>query len=159
MSDLNRHLTPDMSGGRFMSMFYMLVDTDAGNVRWTSAGHDPAIVFDAGTGRFTELEGSDIALGIDSEWQYHEQGPLELRPGQIVLIGTDGIWEARNVQGEFFGKDAIRDVIREHAQAGAEDISQAIVDAVTVFRGDREQEDDLTLVVAKIGEASQASST
>lgn len=154
MDVLNRRLSPDMSGGRYMSMFYMVFDAGARQVRWTSAGHDPAIVYDAGTGAFTELAGSDAVLGIESSWQYHEHGPMDLQPGQIFLIGTDGIWEARNTRGEFFGKDAMRDVVREHACGRSEEISQAIIDAVTAFRGDREQEDDLTLVVTKVAEAS-----
>ena len=150
MNDLNQYLAPDMSGGRSMSMFYMVFDARARQVRWTSARHDPAIVYDAVSGEFVELAGSDVALGIESSWQYHEHGPVGLLPGQIVLIGTDGIWEARNARRDFFGKDAVREIIRENAQRHAKQISQAIIDAVAAFRGNHAQEDDLTIVVAKV---------
>ncbi len=155
MHDLNRDLTPDMSGGRLMTMFCLLVDAQAPEARWISAGHDPAIVFDPAADTFEELAGEDLALGLDSEWQYHQQGPVGLHEGQVIFLGTDGIWEARNPRGEFFGKDAVRDVIRRHSRCSASEIGQAIVDAVNTFRQDRPQADDVTLVVAKVVETKR----
>ncbi len=150
MGDLNRHLASEMSGGRFMTLFFLLIDARARQARWVSAGHDPAIVFDPESNVFSELAGVDMAMGIDPGWQFREQGPVDLRPGQIMLLGTDGIWEARNPRGEFFGKEAVREVMRHHADSSAEHICEAIVDAVDTFREKRIQEDDLTLVIAKV---------
>ena len=67
-----------------------------------------------------------------------------------MVIGTDGIWEARNPAGEMFGKDALRLVIRENAQRSAEEISTAITDALRAFCDTHPQEDDVTLVVLKM---------
>ncbi|MBN2559772.1 MAG: SpoIIE family protein phosphatase [Phycisphaerae bacterium] len=154
ISDLNRNLAPDMSGGRFMTLFYLVLDARAREARWISAGHDPAIVFDPVADTFEELAGDDLALGLDREWKYSEQGPVKLREGQVIFLGTDGIWEARNPQGEFFGKDAVRDVIRSHHDRRASEIGQAIVDAVNTFRQGRAQADDLTFVVVKVAKAA-----
>ena len=150
MTDLNRYLAADMSLGRFMTMFYMVIDARARTARWASAGHDPAIIFDPATDSFSELAGSGLPLGIEPEWQYHESGPADLQPGQIILLGTDGIWESRNPQGQFFGKDALREVIRRQADAPAKQISQAVTDTLAHFRKDHAQEDDVTLVVIKV---------
>ncbi|MCH7813910.1 MAG: SpoIIE family protein phosphatase, partial [Planctomycetes bacterium] len=150
MNDLNRYLAADMSRGRFMTLFYMVIGPGARQVRWASAGHDPAICYDPGSDAFTELPGSDLPLGIDGDWQYSEHGPVELTSGQILLLGTDGIWESRNPQGCFFGKDALREIIRRHADRPAKEISNAVTATLAEFRKDRAQEDDVTLVVVKV---------
>ena len=128
----------------------MVIGARARQVRWASAGHDPAICYDPGTDAFTELPGGDLPLGIDGDWQYSEHGPVDLTSGQILLLGTDGIWESRNPQGRFFGKDALREIIRRHADRSAEQISQAVTATLSGFREDRAQEDDVTLVVVKV---------
>jgi len=107
-------------------------------------------VFDPQTDEFTELCGSDVPLGVDADWSYEERGPLALRTGQILLLGTDGIWESRNPQDRFFGKDAPREIIRRYADCPADQISRAITTALVAFRRDRHQEDDVTLVVIKV---------
>ncbi|MHC4234978.1 MAG: SpoIIE family protein phosphatase, partial [Planctomycetota bacterium] len=115
MNDLNRNLAADMSSGRFMTLLYMVIDANTGQVHWCSAGHDPAITYDPQNDEFGAFEGGDLPLGVDSAWSYTERGPGQLHPGQIIVLGTDGIWESRNSHDEFFGKDALREVIRRHA--------------------------------------------
>ncbi|MCP4250085.1 MAG: SpoIIE family protein phosphatase [bacterium] len=150
MNDLNRYLSADMSSGRFMTLFYLVIGANARQVRWASAGHDPAICYDPATDAFTELPGGDLPLGVDGDWQYSEHGPVELAAGQILLLGTDGIWESRSPQGSFFGKDALRELIRRHADRPAKEISQAVTTELAEFRKNRAQEDDVTLVVVKV---------
>jgi len=70
--------------------------------------------------------------------------------GQIIVIGTDGIWESRNPAGRMFGKDGLREVIRRNAGCSADGITHAITDALAAFRQTSPQEDDVTLVVVKI---------
>ena len=67
-------------------------------LRWVRAGHEPAVLYDPSTDRFEELSGKGIALGIDSSWQYEEEKYADLAAGQIIVLSTDGIWEARNPQ-------------------------------------------------------------
>jgi len=74
-------------------------------------------------------------------------GPLE--PGGIILLGTDGIWETSNAQGQLFGKKRLQDIFRAHAARSAQEILGAVEMAVASFRGDHPQEDDITLVVIK----------
>jgi serine/threonine protein phosphatase PrpC len=98
---------------------------------------------------FNELEGEGIALGIDDEIKYKENVKTELSKGQIIVIGTDGLWETQNKAGEMFGKERLKVLIREHAQSSAEEILTAIIDSITAYRGSVKQEDDVTLVVTK----------
>jgi sigma-B regulation protein RsbU (phosphoserine phosphatase) len=73
-----------------------------------------------------------------------------LTAGQIILVGTDGIWETRNLNGEMFGKEAVRKIIRRHHSSGAGAIRSAIIEELTRFRQHQLPEDDITLVVVKI---------
>ena len=87
---------------------------------------------------------------MDEAWKYQEENRRGLTDGQVILIGTDGIWESRNREGQMFGKAALLDLIRKNAAFSAEEILQAIIDSIKRFQQDIEPEDDVTLVVAKI---------
>ena len=150
ITHVNRHLTSERLTGKFMTLYALVIDTTARRVRFVSAGHDPAIVYRPATRDFEEWEGADPPLGIDASIQYESFTREGWAAGDVVVIGTDGIWEARNPAMEQFGKDRLRDLIREHAAAPAATIARAITDAVKHHRGPKPQEDDITLVVVKM---------
>jgi len=153
MEHANRQLASDVTGGRFMTLYFLLIDLEKKMVRWSSAGHDPAIKYNPSSKSFEELAGAGLPFGIDPRQNYREQGPLPLGEGEIIVIGTDGIWEARNPQGERFGKDRLRAVIQNNAGGSADSITRAIFDSVSEFRKTHPQEDDITLVVVKVSGA------
>ncbi len=144
---LNHHLVRDSGDARFMTLFYGILDSSDRSLRWTSGGHDPAIWLRQATGEFEELPNLDIPLGIEEGRSFEPGGPVTLEAGDIVVIGTDGIWEAANAAGEMFGKDRLRSVIADHADEPARYIHATVVDAVTAFLDGEPQEDDITLVV------------
>jgi sigma-B regulation protein RsbU (phosphoserine phosphatase) len=86
---------------------------------------------------------------VDYTFEYDEFDRT-LAPGQIVLIGTDGIWEMHNEGGERFGKDRLKEIIRMNASSTAKEIIAAIYDALNRFRGNKQPEDDITMVVFKV---------
>ena len=118
-------------------------------MRWVRAGHDPALFYDPGPDKFRELRGEGIALGIDPDGDYRENVVRELSNGQILVIGTDGIWEARNPADEMFGRERLKDLIRQNATYPSDGISASIIDALKTFQGSARQEDDITLLVIK----------
>jgi sigma-B regulation protein RsbU (phosphoserine phosphatase) len=73
-----------------------------------------------------------------------------MEAGQVVMIGTDGIWEMRNQAGEMFGKKALMEIIRNNQTASARQIADTVTEALAQFRGDEAPEDDITLVVIKV---------
>ena len=150
LSDISGHMTTDTAVGQFTTLFYAVVDAKQRTIRWSNAGHDPAILYDPETGTFEELGGAGIPLGIEADYAYTELRRSSLTPGQVVLIGTDGIWEARNGDGRPFGKEALRDLIRQHAHRPAAEITNAITDHLAKYRGEAPQKDDVTLIVIKI---------
>jgi sigma-B regulation protein RsbU (phosphoserine phosphatase) len=151
VSAMNHHLTRDvLESGRFMTLFYLTVDPQKNLLHWVRAGHDPALLYDPVSEQFEELKGAGVALGVDAEFDYNQNSKSGITNGQIIAIGTDGIWEAINHEGEMFGKDRFRDIIRRNAQAGAADIINAVYSELSRFTKGRKSEDDITLVVIKI---------
>ena len=149
VNDVNVHLVEDSTGGRFVTLVCMVIEPATKTVRWVSAGHDPVIVYEPVPDKFSELAGEDIPLGIKGDWRFKEDQRDQWCDGAVIVIGTDGVWEARNDNGEMFGKEALRDVIRRHAHRPAETICEAVSQALDAFRGSTQYRDDVTLVVAK----------
>jgi sigma-B regulation protein RsbU (phosphoserine phosphatase) len=151
ISAMNRHLTRDvMESGRFMTLFYLTVDLKKDRMGWVRAGHDPAIIYDPQKDNFEELKGSGVALGINAAFEYVENQRDGLKNGQIIAIGTDGIWEAFNKKGKMFGKQRLRNIISQNARSGADDILNAVYREINDFTQGQKSEDDITLVVIKV---------
>ena len=151
VSDVNRQMTRDFEeSGSFMTLFYLSIDPVNRNLCWVRAGHDPAIFYDPETDKFDVLRGAGMALGVDAAGRYEEFHKTGLKRGQIIVLGSDGLWEARNPQGKMFGKEPIHQIIRRNPQAIAREILTSSFNAFNVFLGDRAPEDDVTLVIIKI---------
>jgi sigma-B regulation protein RsbU (phosphoserine phosphatase) len=150
IASVNRLLAQDTRDtGQFATLFYAEITPAEKVLRWIRAGHDPALFYDSGLDQFKELRGEGIALGIDPDGNYRENVIQELSSGQILVIGTDGIWEARNQMGEMFGRERLKDLIRKNAAYPSDGISSSIIDSIKTFQGSARQEDDITLLVIK----------
>jgi sigma-B regulation protein RsbU (phosphoserine phosphatase) len=151
VTDVNRRLAQDvMDSGRFMTLFYTEIDRSQNIIRWVSAGHDPAIIYDPVKDVFKDLNGTgNLALGIMEDANFKEAA-RDIVPGQIIVIATDGIWEARNPKGEMFGKDRLHKIIRQNTSATAKEIQNNVFESIRRFQKDARLEDDMTLVVIKI---------
>jgi serine phosphatase RsbU (regulator of sigma subunit) len=150
MPRLNRLLFTDLSGTSFMTMHLSVVNAQAGVFQWVSAGHDPALIYDPERDEFTEMDKGDLPLGVIEDASFQQHIYEGLRAGQIITVGTDGIWEARNDAGAMFGKERLRSAIRESASRSAAEISQTILDRLTSFRCAGRPTDDITYIVVKI---------
>ena len=133
-----------------MTLFYMTLDPDNERLQWVRAGHDPAILYDPNNSKFEELTGNGIALGINEDFRYEQNVKTGFAEGQVIAIGTDGIWEASNTNGEMFGKRRFRNIISQNANRGASHILNAVYDELDHFTKGLKSEDDITLVVAKL---------
>ncbi|MBW2488188.1 MAG: SpoIIE family protein phosphatase [Deltaproteobacteria bacterium] len=151
VADVNAQLCKDVQdSGDFMTLFYSEINARERDMCWVSAGHDPALLFDPVTDSFTSLSGKGLPLGVDENAVYDE-AHHPLIPGNIIIIGTDGIWEAPDQQGDMFGKDRLQDLVRTHAGQKARQILEAVITAVEAFQGPgRQRQDDITLTIIKI---------
>jgi len=152
VTEMNRHLAEDLDGsGRFMTLFYLTLDTEGRTARWVRAGHDPAMIYCPVHDAFTELSAeAGLPLGVTRDSLYSEQAN-DLLSGQIIAIGTDGIWESRNREGEMFGKTRFKEAVRVHADRSAQEIMDGVFEAVYAFTEGARAEDDITLVIVKYG--------
>lgn len=152
ITDVNRHVSDDLAGsGRFMTLFSLILDPAKKRMRWVRAGHDRMIIFDPATGTVADAaDAGGIPLGVAGFAAYSENELRGLAPGQVYLIGTDGIWETHDPDRKMFGRERTYAVLRENAGKSASEISDAIFAAIREFRGRAEREDDVTLVVVKV---------
>lgn len=156
VAELNRHLILDvLNASGFMTLFFMNIDPARETIRWVRAGHEPALLYDPERDRFTELKGPGMALGIDEDYEFVENKITGVKKGQIIAIGTDGIWEATDRNGSMFGKRRFREVIRANARLGATCIIDAVFNSLHAFTAGQRRQDDVTLVLVKIGEKNK----
>ncbi len=149
ITDVNRLVSADtQETQQFMTLFFLAIEAQTGQITWVRAGHDPVLMYTPDKDHFEKLNGEGLPLGVVEDWQYLDY-QATLRPGQILVLTTDGVWEARNKKGKMFGRKRFKEIIRRHAGSGAEGIRLAIIDAIAAFRGEAQQEDDITLVVLK----------
>jgi sigma-B regulation protein RsbU (phosphoserine phosphatase) len=151
ISDVNDQLAKDVAEyHNFMTLFYLRIDCEHKTLEWVRAGHDPAIFYDPKTKSLEELDGQDIPLGVEASWTYREKKRQGLSADQIIVLATDGVWEAQNIRGEMFGKDRIHDLIWANAALSAKGILNILLDMLNRFAKGKKFEDDVTLVVVKI---------
>jgi len=150
LAHLNDQLVEDTGGDRFMTMMLMTIDAERKEMRWATAGHDTPIIYDPASDRFVELAGNGIALGLKKGVAYKENLYTDVRPGQVYMVLTDGLFEAFNKRGEMFGKKRLRKIIRRFAKLSAGEITERITLALAAFLGDTSPVDDLTFVIVKV---------
>ena len=151
VSSMNSHLAADvMQSGRFMTLFYLSISSDLQSLEWVRAGHDPALIYDPATDKFAELMGPGMALGIELDYPFTVNRREGLHDGHVIAIGTDGVWETRNINGEMFGKERFKAVLRNYAHRPASEILTAVFSTLDEFRAGRKADDDITLVLVKV---------
>ena len=150
VSDINKQLAPDVvDSGKFMTLFLIEVDTSKMVIRWANAGHDPALIYDPTNRVFETLEGGGLILG-PFESSVYEQYETGISPGHIIILGTDGIWETTDLEGNYYGKKNLKKAVADNSHLPAEQIVDRVFESLNAFRTPKTQEDDITLVIIKI---------
>lgn len=143
---LNEIFRRDCLPQSFASLVYAMFRNDSGKVRILNAGHlPPLIVRESG---IEEMPKGDPALGIQPAAKYQEQR-IEINKGEIFLIYSDGVTEARNESGEFFGEKRLTNMLADIKKLSAKDFGEKIVGEVDKFVGNAKRADDLSIVVLK----------
>jgi len=135
-----------------MTLFHLRIDPQQRGLRWVRAGHPPAYLYDPDQDNFRELMGEGLVLGVDDTFVYQENRITGLNAGQIVAVGTDGIWEACNRHGQVYGRERFLETIRRNARADANTILEAVYTDLSAFTLGVKPADDITLVVIKVRE-------
>mgnify|MGYP005850303413 FL=1 len=143
VSDL---LLADSRSGMFTTLFYGVLDTRSGGLAYASAGHNPPYWRQSATGHLVRLALRGIALGVVED-PHFENGCVVLGPGDALVLYTDGVTDAFDTAGQAFGEAGLCEAIRKAGTRPAEQLVQAINQAVQEFVNGAPQYDDYTLVV------------
>lgn len=149
---INDLLVSSTDGNMFVTFFYGLLDRSLSTFTSTNAGHNPPILLRSDR-RIERLEEGGMVLGFLPDQKYAQQ-TTTLKPGDILVLYTDGITEARDpdastIEKMLFGEDRLFQVIIDNASLSAREVQAAILQAVTTYTKNTPQEDDITLVVIK----------
>jgi sigma-B regulation protein RsbU (phosphoserine phosphatase) len=149
LDSLNEQVIEDTEDDKFVTLFHGILDDRNRSFIWSSAGHEPAYWYHKAQDTLEELPNTGMPIGILPDAVYDQAGPIIPEGGDLIIIGTDGIWEARNEHNHFFGKERFFKTIKTHALDTAQQICAAVIDEVTAFIGPGRRTDDITLIVIK----------
>jgi len=147
LTRLNRALQPTCSDNRFVTLFYAVVDLSTGELLYANGGHNPPLLARA-SGEIVSLQEGGPVLGILPSLIY-QQFRVPFSPGDALLLYSDGVTEAANAAGEEFGEERLNQVLASARQAPAEQIVDAVHDAVEAWLDGQPPADDVTVVAAR----------
>jgi sigma-B regulation protein RsbU (phosphoserine phosphatase) len=144
MERLNRFLLDRTGGEKYATVFYCMLHQD-GRMHYVNSAHCAPIVIRPGAER-VELEATGMPVGLvdGAEFAVAEQ---QLQPGDKIVIYSDGVTEAQDAQGRFFGKKRLHEIVEAHAGADCTAIHDAIQESVVGFTEGAAQSDDITVLV------------
>lgn len=149
LSSVNSDLCADTQSSDFATLFYGVLDGRACKFTYSNAGHIPPVMIRGEDVIHLDVGGS--VLGIDSSLKWATQA-VELRPGDVILVHTDGLNEAMNFEDEPFGMERIETAAAQAVQRGddAEGVAKFILWEMRRFAGLQTRLDDLTVVVVRV---------
>ncbi|OQA23481.1 MAG: Phosphoserine phosphatase RsbU [Chloroflexi bacterium ADurb.Bin360] len=143
----NTHILQDAHAGFFITVFYGVLDPLTGVLTYSNAGHlPPVMVYYQPELALTLLPRTGMALGVCESARW-ETSTLQLSRGDALVAITDGVVDAENAEGDFFGAERLYEVLKLQAGQPAKVIQQAVQDAVTGFMLEAPQHDDMTVMV------------
>lgn len=147
---LNLLLCEKASASRYASMFWCYYEPLPRRLCYVNAGHHPPLlVGERGDGiEIARLETGGPVLGIVPGARY-EQARCDVRPGDVLVLYSDGLIEATDPAGEEYGESRLRELLATSQAGSPDDIRDAILASASAFLGPAPPRDDLTLVVVK----------
>ena len=155
MARLNRSIHQSVRGLRFVTLFLAEIDPESGQVTYVNGGHNPPYVVRA-SGETEPLTAGGLLLGMFPEAEY-EEGSATLQPGDLLVIYSDGVTEARapakpgEEMGEEWGEERLLDLLRESRSRPAEEVVEHLIGTIRRFNGPAQLADDVTVAVIRFG--------
>ena len=150
LQSLNRFFFNNMKGSDlFVTMFYLQYTPEQHHLSYSSAGHNNPLLWHRREQRIELLDAEGLIFGIKQHVRF-EQKAVTLEVGDILLLYTDGIVEAEDHAGEFFGIDRLSKLIQETADSTPQQIIDSVLEQVRIFTGVRHFNDDISMVVMKV---------
>ncbi|TGK07547.1 serine/threonine protein phosphatase [Leptospira semungkisensis] len=146
LRSINRSLSGKY-GKHFITAAYLLVDVETGNVAYSNAGHPPIVAVSRSSGETKEVYLPGWIMGMDPNLK-NSVVNFEMKPGDRLIIYTDGITEARSPSGEIFGFQRFYKLLGDHMAISGGELAETLFSTVRAFTGNRKHfEDDITLLI------------
>jgi serine phosphatase RsbU (regulator of sigma subunit) len=142
---VNKGLTSRAVEAKYATVFHGTL-SPTGLLTYCNAGHNPPLLF--GTAGLRRLESGSMPVGFFSHAPYADQTE-QLQPGDVLIVYTDGVTEALDVQGQEFGEERLTDILKQRHSEDASTVLDEIVNAVQTFARGAAQHDDVTAMVVK----------
>ena len=152
LSHTNRVLSESLEKKSFITLLVAHLDVQNHRMRFARAGHCPVLYYKAAEHKIHLLQPPGIAVGLDNGVIFErmlQEYQVNVNPGDVFLLYTDGLSEAMNSKNEEYGEKRLAKVVRENHQKPVAQLKQTIIDDVFLFTGRRELQDDLTFVLVK----------
>jgi serine phosphatase RsbU (regulator of sigma subunit) len=144
---LNKAACQECTEGSFISLFYAAIDNEEKSITYCSCGHEPAALFR--DEKVINLEKGGMVLGVVPDAEY-EVDTIELQQSDVLLFYTDGLVDARNFEGEFWGRDRMLESAGQFLDRPTEQLLKNVLAYRRRFVGLASQCDDTSLVVVKV---------
>jgi sigma-B regulation protein RsbU (phosphoserine phosphatase) len=155
LTSVNRLFYESTNDASYATLFFADYDESTRKLRYANCGHLPPALLRAGSqdqaskpSKVEWLDSTCTVMGLFETWQC-EIAEVQLAPGDTLVLYTDGVTEAANTEGEEFGETHLLETLKSHASVPVGPLLQAVVTAVQQFSGGSEQQDDITLVIAR----------
>jgi sigma-B regulation protein RsbU (phosphoserine phosphatase) len=162
----NRIIAHHLDARSFITMTYAVIDLRARTMTYARAGHTPLIYVPgacaAGSSREVQIlvpDGMVVGLKLDNGEMFDrllEEETIPLQPGDLYLFFTDGISEAMNVRDELFGEARLGQLVETHAHLPSDELRERVLREIAAFVGDAPQHDDMTMILLKVDDLSEA---
>jgi sigma-B regulation protein RsbU (phosphoserine phosphatase) len=148
LNEMNRVLGSENEAGLFVTAVLCVLDTRSGELEFACGGHEPPILVPLeGDPTTLEADGGPVLALIDvAEYPLNR---ATLKPGDALVLYTDGVHEAQNVEGEFFGGERLSAATVKGRPDGTPGVTGSVLNAVRAFAGEAPQSDDITILTVK----------
>jgi serine phosphatase RsbU (regulator of sigma subunit) len=147
LGKVNQRIISDLNAGLFVTLFYGILEPTTGELIYSNAGHPPPLLFHPIANHHVEtLATTGMPLGIteDSTWT---AGKIQIPAGGLLLLYTDGVLDAQNPRGEFFGQEQLLKKVQDQIDRPIREIQDGLVSAVYAFAATERQVDDITMMI------------
>lgn len=132
---------------KYVPVFYAVFDPNTLKFTYANAGHEPGLAWANGAFQFLDTDGFPLGGSDDTEF---EEKTLQLRPGDKIMLFTDGITEARNTEETDFGIDRLKQLITQNSTLTAQSLTEKIYQSIEIYSQNTPQHDDLTMIILNI---------
>jgi sigma-B regulation protein RsbU (phosphoserine phosphatase) len=149
VTHVNSQMVEDLPEGHFVTAFFGLLDTMTHRIEYQSAGQGPLLHFHERGERFEWIDPALPPMGFMEHTGRHKSRKLELEPGDILALISDGIFEYENERSEFYGIERVATLIRTNRDQPMRELAELIRTSAARFGGETPQHDDITIVMIR----------